>query len=179
MSGIPKKLRDLALKHSISVRRDAHGDYTVWDSTHPPSVRWPFYHMTMTGAIAAVHRLARDKAARHGKTVMQASGEKNPRRKRHSAKWDRCVRKVKKRGGAVDPYAVCTARVKNPQQWVLTATKARGGVYYYAGGARLTSELPFAMKFTSETAAARVKKMILHDFPTQLTRAYTWSIRAV
>lgn len=29
-------------------------------------------------------------------------------RKKHSAKWDRCVREVRRRGGAVNPDAVCT-----------------------------------------------------------------------
>lgn len=33
---------------------------------------------------------------------------------KHSAKWDRCVKKVKRSHSAVDPYAVCTARIKNP-----------------------------------------------------------------
>lgn len=32
-----------------------------------------------------------------------------PGPRRHSAKWDRCVREVKRRGTAADPYAVCTA----------------------------------------------------------------------
>jgi hypothetical protein len=30
------------------------------------------------------------------------------RKKVHSAKWDRCVKKVSKKGTAVNPYAVCT-----------------------------------------------------------------------
>lgn len=55
--------------------------------------------------------------------------EKNPGpRSVHTAKWDRCVKAVKARGGAYDPYAVCTSqlgergsikaghrRVRNPQ----------------------------------------------------------------
>lgn len=44
-----------------------------------------------------------------------ATRGKNPRR--HSAKWDRCVRDVRRRGGATVPEAVCTAalkRRKNP-----------------------------------------------------------------
>lgn len=31
-----------------------------------------------------------------------------PGRNRHTAKFDRCVRDVKRSGGAVNPYAVCT-----------------------------------------------------------------------
>ncbi|MHB8414592.1 MAG: hypothetical protein ACYDDA_03805 [Acidiferrobacteraceae bacterium] len=42
----------------------------------------------------------------------------NPRR-RHSAKWDRCVAAVKRGGSAADPYAVCTkslgTRAYNPR----------------------------------------------------------------
>ena len=31
---------------------------------------------------------------------------------KHSKKWDRCVRKVKRARRAVDPYAVCTSALK-------------------------------------------------------------------
>lgn len=44
---------------------------------------------------------------------------KNPSPKRHTAKWDRCVRDVKKRGTAVSPEAVCTA--------ALAEMRKRGG----------------------------------------------------
>ena len=40
----------------------------------------------------------------------------NPRRRRLSAKMDRCVADVKAKGGAVNPYAVCRSRVKNPRR---------------------------------------------------------------
>jgi len=40
--------------------------------------------------------------------------ESNPGPRRHSAKWDRCVKDVKRKGSAVSPYAVCTSRVGNP-----------------------------------------------------------------
>jgi hypothetical protein len=33
------------------------------------------------------------------------------RRKVHTTKWDRCVKKVSKKGTAVNPYAVCTKRL--------------------------------------------------------------------
>lgn len=41
---------------------------------------------------------------RPGKTV-------EPGRGKHSDKWDKCVKDVKKKGGAADPYAVCTTSV--------------------------------------------------------------------
>jgi len=34
------------------------------------------------------------------------------KRKRHSAKFDRCVRDVRRSGSAVDPFAVCQATLK-------------------------------------------------------------------
>ena len=30
------------------------------------------------------------------------------RKRIHTAKWDRCVKKVRKQGKAVNPFAVCT-----------------------------------------------------------------------
>jgi len=36
---------------------------------------------------------------------------KNPGRRKHSAKWDRTVAAIKKKGSAVDPYAVATAQM--------------------------------------------------------------------
>jgi hypothetical protein len=36
---------------------------------------------------------------------------KKPRKRIHSARWDRCVKKVKKQSTAYNPYAVCTARL--------------------------------------------------------------------
>lgn len=32
-------------------------------------------------------------------------------RKVHTAKWDRCVKKISKKGTAVNPFAVCTAKI--------------------------------------------------------------------
>ena len=104
---------------------------------------------------------------------------KNPRR-RHSKKWDDCVRDVKASGSAVDPYAVCTAslkrkRKKNPRgAWVIVATRKRGGRYYYAGGARLASELKEAIVFPSVIHAETVKHVILSDFPRVLTKNFHW-----
>jgi hypothetical protein len=46
----------------------------------------------------------------------------NPRRKKKSKKWDRCVKAVSKKDGA-NPYAVCTARVKNPRKLTKSAQR--------------------------------------------------------
>lgn len=112
--------------------------------------------------------------------------QKNPGRFKHSAKWDRCVRDVKARGGVRDPYAICSASVKSPARkknrrtlpgggWVVTAIKKRGGArYYYAGGARLATERKEAIVFPSVIHAETVKHSILSDFPTKLTGAYLW-----
>jgi len=37
---------------------------------------------------------------------------KHKRKKIHSAKWDRCVKDVRKKGTAVNEYAVCTSKLK-------------------------------------------------------------------
>jgi len=39
-----------------------------------------------------------------------------PGRKKHSAKFDRCVSDVQASGTAADPYAVCTKTVANPRR---------------------------------------------------------------
>jgi len=39
-----------------------------------------------------------------------------PGKGHHSAKWDRCVNDVKKKGSSVDPYAVCTTSVGQAKQ---------------------------------------------------------------
>lgn len=41
----------------------------------------------------------------------QARASNPSRRSIHTARWDDCVRDVKKKGGRYDPYAVCTARL--------------------------------------------------------------------
>lgn len=45
--------------------------------------------------------------------VRTVTRRSNPRRRPrvHTAKWDRCVVEVKRRGGAASPQAVCTARL--------------------------------------------------------------------
>lgn len=79
---------------------------------------------------------------------------KNPRRKRNS-------RAVNRPGG----YHA---------KWTLTATKKTGGRFYYAGGARLTTDLKDAIRFPSVIHATQVKDIILKDFPRSLTKNYLW-----
>jgi len=55
-------------------------------------------------------------ARRHGARItyytVEVDRAHNPHRKHiHTAKFERCVRKVSKRGSAADPYAVCTAGI--------------------------------------------------------------------
>lgn len=78
------------------------------------------------------------------------SRQKNPsRRSVHTSKWDRCVKDVKSKGGAVSPYAVCTSmfgergsvkkghRRKNPLgKYVVRGVPVSGGKpVYYTGRA--------------------------------------------
>jgi hypothetical protein len=59
--------------------------------------------------------------------------------------------------------------------WTITATKKSSGKkFYYAGGARLATELHQAVRFGSIIHARQVKDQILADFPTKLTGAYFW-----
>lgn len=58
--------------------------------------------------------------------------------------------------------------------WVITADKIKGGRFYYAGGARLTSETKDALVFPSFIHAFNVKNQILSDFPKMLTKHYHW-----
>jgi hypothetical protein len=59
-------------------------------------------------------------------------------RKKHAAKWDRCVRKVKRRRTALNAAAVCTAalapRRLNPRQVALYAQARGTPVLKYIGG---------------------------------------------
>jgi len=55
---IPKTVRDIAIRHQISVRLDHHGVYTIWDSRDPKGWDRRQYTQTRTGAIARIKRLA-------------------------------------------------------------------------------------------------------------------------
>lgn len=55
-------------------------------------------------------------------------------KRKHSAKWDQCVRDVKKRGTAVSPHAVCTAALQElalrPRRNPLPKLTSVSRVYY-------------------------------------------------
>lgn len=60
-------------------------------------------------------------------------------------------------------------------RWVITATRKKNGErMYYAGGARLTQEDKEAITFPSVIHADEVKKTILADFPSKLTKNFLW-----
>jgi hypothetical protein len=70
------------------------------------------------------------------------------KRKRQPAKFDRCVKAVKKRGGAVSPYAVCRASLKNPGE---------GG--YVIGGSQWVKQLSHA-KREAQAVATRIGRAV-------------------
>lgn len=85
-------------------------------------------------------------------------------RKKQSAKWDRCVRKVARRRTAVNAAAVCTAALRprrgNPRQVALYAQARGTPVLKYVGGikfARRGRPLKFDSKQHAETFARQLK----------------------
>lgn len=100
-----------------------------------------------------------------------------PRRRVHTAAFDRCVVDVRKKAGAVNPYAVCTAsmggrgispkhrrRRANPirrtgrprRQYLIAARKpGRGGSGLGFAGDRFTTRSAEWVKFPSQILARR------------------------
>ncbi|MGH9760627.1 MAG: hypothetical protein ACREAC_07265 [Blastocatellia bacterium] len=98
-----------------------------------------------------------------------AETEKNPGRKRHSAKWDRCVSDVKKSGTAKDPYAVCTSSIgrksyMNPRFFILVAQKDGGKMLKYLGGVKFGTS-GTAVLFKTSDSALVVGRMLKLQFP--------------
>lgn len=92
------------------------------------------------------------------------------RARKHTAKWDRCVRKVKRRRTAVNAAAVCTAalpsRRSNPRQVVLYA-QARGKrapVLKYVGGIKF-ARAGRPVRFDSGAHAWGVARQLRSQFP--------------
>lgn len=90
-------------------------------------------------------------------------------RKKKSAKWDRCVRKVKRRRSAVNAAAVCTAalsrRRPNPRHVSLYARplKGRGPVLKYVGGIKFAKR-GRPIKFDSQAHAMSVARELKAQF---------------
>lgn len=88
------------------------------------------------------------------------------------------MKKVKRSRRAVDPYAVCTSRVKNPRMqnmFVLIATRGRT-VIKYVGGIRFSSK-GRAVLFPSRADAVRVARELKLRFPDAL-RGYTLRVQS-
>jgi len=90
-----------------------------------------------------------------------------PRRK-HTAKWDRCVGDVKRRGTAVDPAAVCTAalsrRRRNPRQVALYAQGKGTPVLKYVGGIKFARRGK-PVRFENGAHAWNVARQLRAQFP--------------
>lgn len=54
---IAKTVRELAVKHKITVMRNEHGYYLIWDSTDTGSTRYPLITQTSKGAINRIKTL--------------------------------------------------------------------------------------------------------------------------
>jgi hypothetical protein len=130
--------------------------------------------------------------------VREHMRDKNPGRKRvHTAKWDRCVKEVRQRGTAADPYAVCTAamgelairkphrrgaRASNPLPrltsvrkiyYAVTAKKGRERLYLKRNG-KLTRKEPDAARFSSVAEAMARARAHLARYPT--SRSYQFDV---
>ena len=135
---IPAAVRRLAVKHRITVRRDHHGDYSVWDSTDPQSVRYPFHHMTATGAIAAIRKL-----------FLRGQRKQNPRYVRSSASVTRRRAKI--------GYCVFIRAVGR-------YNAAHGPRLYYLGGQKFSAK-GTPVEFRSVPVATAMAKHLRAKFP--------------
>ena len=115
---------------------------------------------------------------------------RNPgRRSVHTAKWDRCVKDVRRKGGAANPDAVCTAMLgergsikkshrRNPKKrkrrtnptsnWIITAHRSGGEELHYTG-TKLTSAPTPPVKFPTRGLA--------QQFARHLKRSYSGKLR--
>jgi hypothetical protein len=88
-------------------------------------------------------------------------------RKKHSPKWDRCVRKVKRRRTAVSAPAVCTAVLKprksNPRQVALYAQARGTPVLKYIGGIKFARR-GRPVKFDNQQHALAVGRELKAQF---------------
>lgn len=136
-----------------------------------------------------------DLRAKNGaKGVIINVREQNPGRKFvHTAKWDRCVREVRKRGTAADPYAVCTAamgemavrpshRRANPLpkltsvRAIYYAVSAKRGneKFYLKRNGKLTRKESDAARFTTVGEAQRRAVEHLRRYPA--SRSFHFSV---
>jgi hypothetical protein len=89
-------------------------------------------------------------------------------RKKHTPKWDRCVRQVKRRRTAVNAAAVCTAALKprkrNPRPVGLYAQARGTPVLKYVGGIKFARR-GRPVKFDSQQHALAVGRELKAQFP--------------
>lgn len=98
-------------------------------------------------------------------------------RKKKSAKWDRCVTDVKRRGTAVSAAAVCTAALKsrrrNPHQVALYAQARGTPVLKYIGGIKF-AKAGRPAKFDTRAQALTVARQLKAQFRV-LRRFKLWA----
>jgi hypothetical protein len=125
------------------------------------------------GAISEKEYLARNLPAMLGP---RGKRYRNPGRRKHSAKWDRCVAEVARSGTAADPYAVCQAelgrrkRRRNPggpRMYQLVAIKGTHRLVY-VGGNKFAKRGP-AVTFATEEAARATGRLLETQFPVLQT----------
>ena len=95
----------------------------------------------------------------------------------HTSKWDSCVRKVKAKGSAYDPYAVCTAalgergairsshRRKNANGQFIVAAKIGSKYYFLTPDRMMSSNEATARRYRSFAHARNHAKKLATEIP--------------
>jgi len=129
------------------------------------------------------------------------SRSSNPRRRRrrlgnpsrssiHTPKWDRCVKDVRRKAGAANPDAVCTAMLgergsikkshrRNPKRkrrsnptsnWIITARRSGGAELTFTGDKLTSAPSAEPVKFPTRGLAAKFARHLKRSYSGKLRR---------
>jgi hypothetical protein len=150
------------------LKRDPRSNAMIWSST---------------GKLLAV--------SKNGKLHSTRARELNPsRRSIHTAKWDRCVKDVREKGGAANPDAVCTAMLgergsikkshrRNPNRkrrsnptsnWIITARRSGGAELTFTGDKLTSAPSAEPVKFPTRDLAAKFARHLKRSYSGKLRR---------
>lgn len=185
--------------HAKGVLKLANLDYAVLgmhtrrnpvrDPEHKKLTRELTGHFAKDEAQLRYSATAVDKAiqasARSGRPISKGEARKihallkgwrqNPGTHRHSAKFDRCVKHVKRAGTAENAYAVCTKAVGNPSGYKLKFQRVKDGkfvgpVLYFTGHS--LSNVSSPRIFPSVAAANRALSFLRQRYHAALRDLY-------